>query len=90
MSARGLTRGAYVPAAVPLCGGACVAVASAVLLSASFLWTVMFFGVCAALIPALVIKDRLLYWLGIFLCRYNRRPDDTDVDVPESDEMVEV
>jgi len=67
MSARGLTRGAYVPAAVPLCGGACVAVASAVLLSASFLWTVMFFGVCAALIPALVIKDRLLYWLGIFL-----------------------
>jgi hypothetical protein len=67
MPAHGLTRRAHVPAAVPLFGGACVAVASAVLLNASFLWTVMFFGVCAVLIPALLVKDRILYWLTILL-----------------------
>jgi sec-independent protein translocase protein TatC len=31
-----------------------------------------------------------LYWLGIFLCRFNKSPHDMDIDVPESEDMVEV
>jgi sec-independent protein translocase protein TatC len=31
-----------------------------------------------------------LYWLGIFLCRFNPREPDLDVDVPDPEEMVEV
>jgi sec-independent protein translocase protein TatC len=31
-----------------------------------------------------------LYWLGIFLCRFNKSGNDMDVDVPESEDMVEV
>jgi sec-independent protein translocase protein TatC len=31
-----------------------------------------------------------LYWLGIVLCRVNRRSSDIDVDVPDAEDMVEV
>jgi sec-independent protein translocase protein TatC len=64
-------------------------------------WRIAFFAIhvfAAIITPSVdVISMELLalpmfglYWLGIFLCRWNRRPEDTDVDVPESDEMVEV
>jgi hypothetical protein len=53
--------------ALPIAGGTCIAALSVGLMKVSPIWTAMLIGSALVLIPALVVKDRLMYWLVLFL-----------------------
>jgi hypothetical protein len=53
--------------ALPIAGGTCIAALSVGLMKVSPIWTAMLIGAALVLIPALVVKDRMRYWLVLFL-----------------------